>query len=90
MENERNEHQTAITALQTEHTATIDALQRDFAKKSATARTLIEEKDEELRLQRERGDTLQTEIETGSHNERRIFELAKMQANREATYGVHR
>jgi len=68
------------------HEIAIDNLKKDYAKKSALARTLMSEKEEEARVLSAKVNELQTEINSGAPNERRIFELASMQAKREATH----
>eukprot|EP01041_Mallomonas_annulata_P001349 gene1349-2601_t len=78
-----------LETLKAEHAAANDSLQKEFAKKSTAARNLLAEKDVELEALKKHVETLQAEIDSGAHNERRIFELAQQQANREASYGAH-
>ena len=68
------------------HEIAIDNLKKDYAKKSALARTLMSEKEEEARVLSSKVNELQTEINSGAPSERRIFELASIQAKREATH----
>jgi chromosome segregation ATPase len=68
------------------HELAIDNLKKDYAKKSALARTLMSEKEEEARVLSSKVTELQAEINSGAPSERRIFEIASNQAKREATH----
>ena len=73
----------------TQHEAALEGAKREFAKKSGMARSLLQEKEEEVRVLMQRVADLQTEISSGAPSERRIFELARVQSQREATHSVH-
>jgi myosin heavy subunit len=90
LETEKSKHQKEMESMQAQHTDTLDILKRDHAKKSAAARALLAERDEEVRVLSARVAEMQDEIASGAHNERRIFELAKQQSRREATHNIHR
>lgn len=62
---------------------------KDFSKKSAAATQLVSERDLEIKELRLKISALKDEIASGSPSERRIFELAQSQANREATIGAN-
>lgn len=59
-------------------------------KKSSMARSLLTEREEEVRHLSARLALLTDEISSGAPSERRIFELAQSQARREATLGLQR
>ena len=59
-------------------------------KKSSMARSLLSEREEEVRQLSARVAALTDEISSGAPSDRRIFELAQSQAKREATYGMQR
>lgn len=80
----------ALAEARRAHEQAVDGAMRDYAKKSALARALLSERVEEVRALSIKNEELQTEINSGAPNERRIFELAKLQANREATHGQRR
>lgn len=83
------EHAARLTAKATEHDAALEAAKREFNKKSATARSMLSEKEEEARVLSARVQELQAEIASGAPSERRIFELARVQSQREATHSMH-
>ncbi|CAE7579105.1 Gcc1, partial [Symbiodinium microadriaticum] len=64
--------------------------QAEYAKKSSAARMLLSEREEELRLLRAKVDELKEEIASGNPTERKIFELAKSQADRDAAIELNR
>lgn len=68
----------------------MEILKKDHSKKSAMARTLLSEREEEVRVLSSKVQSLQEEIASGAPSERRIFELAQVQAKREATFGMQR
>jgi hypothetical protein len=80
---------TLLSGLQDKHEQALEALKRDYAKKSSLARTLLSEKEEEVRVLGSKTQELLTEIKSGAPNEKRIFELAEVQAKREAVHGIH-
>lgn len=77
------------SALVAEHEAALEGLRRDFSKKSSTARTMLSEKEEEARILSQRVQELQTEISSGAPSERKIFEFARIQSQREAAHSAH-
>ena len=79
-----------VTALKEKHAEEIEQARRDFTKKSNAARTMMAEKDAEIKTLSALVAELKDEIASGAHNERRIFELAKAQSQREATHNLHR
>jgi chromosome segregation ATPase len=83
-------HETEMTDLKEKFESQIESIQRENAKKSSTARVILSEKEEEIRVLQEKIKELQTEISSGGPNERRIFELASVQARRDAVHGLHR
>lgn len=86
----RRAHDKALQDLRSQAEEAAEAVKRDHAKKSAMARTLLSEREEEVRLLSARVAELQEEISSGAPSERKIFELAQSQARREATHGIHR
>jgi hypothetical protein len=78
-----------VSGLQDKHEQALETLKRDYAKKSSLARTLLSEKEEEVRVLGSKTQELLTEIKSGAPNEKRIFELAEVQAKREAVHGIH-
>ena len=83
-------HAKELKDLRAAHEESIEAIKKDHAKKSSMARALLTEREEEVRILSAKNAELQEEISSGAPSERKIFELAKVQANREATYGKHR
>ena len=73
----------------TQHDAALESAKRDFNKRSGMARSMLSEKEEEVRILQQRVVDLQAEIASGAPSERRIFELARVQSQREATHSVH-
>ena len=67
----------------------IDTIKKENLKKSSLARTLLTEREEENNFLRTKNEELVTEIKSGAPSERRIFELAEVQAKREAVHGLH-
>ena len=80
---------TKIHILTGERDATIDGIKKDFAKKSSLARQLLSEKEEECRVLQQKVSELQDEINSGAPSERKIFEYAQKQAQREVTHNIH-
>jgi hypothetical protein len=87
---ETAKHAESMAALRGELEQSLEAARRDFGKKSALARTLMQEKEEEVRVLSAKAQELQEEIKSGAPNERRIFQLAQEQAKRETTHGMYR
>jgi len=63
--------------------AQVDNLQNQMKKKSAAAQKMIKERESECTELRKTNKYLQTEVDKGSLSDRRIFELAAQQSNRE-------
>ena len=87
-ERERQAHSAQVRELVEEQHAEADKAQREFAKKSNIARQLLQEKEEDIRLLNEKIEMLMVEIRSGAPSERRIFEIAKTQAQREHLHSV--
>lgn len=85
----QKEHCKEIELLQVAHSKELQDLTKDFSKKSATATQLLSDRDFEIKDLRSKISNLKDEIASGSPSERRIFELAQSQANREATIGAN-
>lgn len=83
------QHDNTIVALKEQSELHLEGVQREHAKKSSTARMLVSEKEEEVRLLQDKVKELQAEIASGAPAERKIFELANLQARRDAAHGQH-
>ena len=81
-------HAVKVRKLVEERHAEAEKAQRDYSKKSGVARQLLQEREEDIRLLNEKIDALVLEIRSGAPNERRIFEIAKSQAQREHLHSV--
>lgn len=81
-------HLNEMRVSQETHSKEVQDLMRESSKKSATAATLISEREKEIADLRSKVSSLKDEIASGSPSERKIFELAQSQANREATIGA--
>jgi chromosome segregation ATPase len=68
----------------------IENLKKDFAKKSAMARQLLSEREDEVRSLSQKVKELQDEIASGAPTDRKILELAKEQSKRDAMNVMHR
>ena len=86
----KEQHYGAIVNINKDSSEKIEELKKDFAKKSSMARTLLSEREEEVRLLSNKIQTLQEEIESGAPSERKIFELAQVQSKRDAYRSLHR
>jgi len=62
----------------------LQLLQQQMARKSSAAQRLLQERESECKELRKRSKTLQQELDKGSLSDRRIFELAAQQSNRES------
>jgi len=80
-------HLLALEALKGQHERELEAVKREHFKKSSMARSLLTEREEEVRHLSARVALLSDEISSGAPSERRILELAQSQARREATLG---
>jgi chromosome segregation ATPase len=83
-------HQLTVKTMRAQHEEALEALKRDHARKSSMARTLLSEREEDVRLLTAKVAEQHDEITSGAPSERKIFELAQSQAKREATHGMHR
>jgi hypothetical protein len=63
--------------------AQVDSLQNQLKKKSAAAQKMIKEREAECAELRKTNSSLQNEVDQGSLSDRRIFELAAHQSNRD-------
>jgi chromosome segregation ATPase len=82
-------HENQITEIKLNSEERMEAMKKENSKKSSLARTLLTEREEENRFLRAKNEELVLEIKSGSPNDRRIFELAEIQAKREAVHGQH-
>ena len=64
-------------------------MKRENFKKSSLARTLLTEREEENAFLRTKNEELANEVQSGAPSDRRFFELAEIQAKREAVHGQH-
>eukprot|EP00981_Chlorochromonas_danica_P014294 scaffold7730_cov173-Ochromonas_danica.AAC.9 len=82
-------------ALETSHAATlekvksqyeeqIETIKKENAKKSSIARSILSEREEEVRILSQKVQSLQDEINSGAPSERKIFEIAHLQSKRDA------
>lgn len=83
-------HTMELASIKEKHAEELDHIKRDYTKKSTAARVMMSEKDAEIKTLTALVAELKDEIASGAHNERRIFELAKSQSQREATHNLHR
>lgn len=89
-ESQRRNYTQLLRAKEVEQQEAIEAAKRDYGKKSAMARQLLSEREEEVRVLSTKVRELQEEIASGAPTERKIFELAQVQSRRDALNGVHR
>lgn len=89
MEDERLGYRLEKNSAESKHNEEVDQIKKDFTKKSNAARAMMSEKDAEIVKLTTLVAELKDEIASGAHNERRIFELAKSQSQREATHNLH-
>jgi chromosome segregation ATPase len=82
-------HENQLTEIKLNSEERLEAMKKENSKKSSLARTLLTEREEENRFLRTKNEELVLEIKSGSPNDRRIFELAEIQAKREAVHGQH-
>jgi hypothetical protein len=87
---EKENYENQIKVIKSTNEDNMENLKKDFTKKSAMARTLLSEREEEVRVLSQKVQELQDEIKSGAPSERKIFELAQVQSKREALHGVHR
>ena len=88
-DDEKQKYNDTIQSTKKQYEQENEAIKKDFAKKSALARTLMSEKEEEARVLSLKVSELKAEISSGAPSERRIFELAQVQAKRDASYSMY-
>ena len=81
----RKKHEEEINHLEESHRQTVTRIREEEKKRSGNARRLFEEKENQARALSDRLKVLEKESEEGKPSERRIIQLAKQQAAREAT-----
>jgi chromosome segregation ATPase len=86
---ERRNNEASSNSKIAQHTEALETLMRDHAKKSNMARTLLSDRENDVRVLTASNNLLQEEISSGAPTDRKIFQLAERQANREATHNVH-
>jgi hypothetical protein len=89
IQSQATQHEQQLASLKTTLESEMEAIRKELTKKLSTARTLLAEKEEEVRMMSKKNSEMQSEIASGAPNERRIFELAQVQARRDAMYGQH-
>jgi hypothetical protein len=77
-----------LRMLRENHSREIQEIVKEHSKKSSIATALLSERDKEIKELRLKISQLKDEIASGSPSERKIFELAQSQANREASIGA--
>jgi chromosome segregation ATPase len=87
---EKDNYNSIILSLKSSNEENIENMKKDFNKRSAMARSLLSEKEDEIRLLSLKVHELQDEISSGAPSERKIFELAQLQSKRESLHGIHR
>ena len=75
-------------SLKAEAAATLEASQKELQKRGALARSVILEKEEEIRVCQSKLKELQLEIDQGAPGDRKFLALAEMQAMRDLNRGV--
>ena len=84
IENEQINSQRLIESTNNQHSETILEIQREYQKKINIGRSMLSQKEEEVKNLTIRVTALEEEIVSGAPNERRIFQLAAEQAKRDA------
>ena len=79
-----------MTCLHDECEDKLEAARKDFVKKSNLARALLTEREEEAAALAGRVAELQAEIASGAPSERKIFQFAELQSQRDIAQGLHR
>lgn len=67
----------------------MEACKRDFSKKSNLARALLSEREEEVKGMTAKMQEMQAEISSGAPSERKIFQFAQSQSQRDTAHGLH-
>ena len=78
-----------ITEMKLNNEDRLETMKRENFKKSSLARTLLTEREEENAFLRTKNEELANEVQSGAPSDRRFFELAEIQAKREAVHGQH-
>lgn len=87
---EKKDYEQLVLTLKSQQEENMELMKKDFQKKSAMARSLLSEREEEVRVLSQKIKELQEEIASGAPTDRKIFELAQVQSKREALHGIHR
>jgi chromosome segregation ATPase len=87
---EKENSEKALKSLKVSQEETLENMKRDLTKKSAMARSLLSEREEEVRVLSHKVHELQEEIKSGAPSDRKIFELAQVQSKRDTMHGIHR
>ncbi len=87
---DKKDYEDLVLSLKAQQDETIESLKKDFNKKSAMARSLLSEREEEVRVLSTKIKELQEEIASGAPTERKFIELAQVQSRRETLHGIHR
>lgn len=82
-------YEDTITEMKLNTEDRLETIKRENFKKSSLARTLLTEREEENDFLRTKNEELVNEIQSGAPSDRRFFELAEIQAKREAVHGQH-
>ena len=82
-------HEIIIADIKAKYDEKMDTIKKENTRKSSLARTLLTEREEENNFLKAKNEELVSEIKSGAPSERRIFELAEVQAKREAVHGLH-
>lgn len=84
------EHERGLVAMADEHASMTAELSTEHSKQLSAVKSMLSQREASASELEEKVRSLQTEIASGAPNERRIFELAAVQAKREAGHGKHR
>ena len=84
LENATQKHLETEASLRKSFDGMINEMKKESMKKAHTARVLLDEKVEAIKILTERNVSLKEEIESGHPADRKIFELASKQASRDA------
>jgi chromosome segregation ATPase len=77
-------HASELDSLKISHDEKVETMKKDNQKKSAMARNILSEREEEVRILSQKIIQLQEEITSGAPTERKIFEIAQSQSRRDA------
>ena len=82
-------HQEEVAEVRRTSEERLESIKKENTRKSTLARTLLTEREEENNFLKAKNEELVSEIKSGAPSDRRIFELAEVQAKREAAHGLH-